>query len=226
MTQTPHLALDYLQPEQAQKHVTINDALRRLDGLVQLSIIDRTHATPPTEPENGARYIVAASPTDAWADEAGKLALFEDTAWHFFAPQKGWRIWDEATAELLVYNGTDWQSVGAGGASYFGTVKQLVAFPNPTFLTIPSHVTLLGVAATIVTPIEGVQSWSLGVADSLTQFGNNLPLTTDSEIIGPTTPQVLWQNTPVVMTPSGGAFTAGQVVVAAYYIKLPMPEID
>ncbi len=32
MTETPNLALPYLQSQQAQKHVTLNETLRRLDA--------------------------------------------------------------------------------------------------------------------------------------------------------------------------------------------------
>jgi hypothetical protein len=35
MTVTPHLALPLMAAAQAQKHVTHNEALRLLDGLVQ-----------------------------------------------------------------------------------------------------------------------------------------------------------------------------------------------
>ena len=91
MSQTPHFNLDYLMPEQAQKHVTINDALRRLDGLVQLSVKNRTTSIPPAAPENGDRYLVGPEPQDAWEGASGYLALYEDTAWHFIAPHNGWR---------------------------------------------------------------------------------------------------------------------------------------
>ena len=70
MSQTPHLKLDYLLPEQAQKHITVNDALRRLDGLVQLSVKNRTTIIPPSEPENGDRYLVGPQAQGAWEGQA------------------------------------------------------------------------------------------------------------------------------------------------------------
>ena len=48
--ETMRLQLPLLQPAQAQKHVTHNDALRLLDGLVQLSVLDRTRTAPPGSP--------------------------------------------------------------------------------------------------------------------------------------------------------------------------------
>ena len=106
-TKTPLLGMDYLMPEQAQKHVTINDALRRLDGLVQLSVIDRSRTAPPSDPQNGDRYLIAANATGAWQRHDAKLALYEDTGWAFIAPQAGWSLWDAADEVLLVFDGTD-----------------------------------------------------------------------------------------------------------------------
>jgi hypothetical protein len=56
---TTHLLLPYILAAQAQKHVTHNEALRILDGLVQLSVLDRDLAAPPASPADGDRYIVA-----------------------------------------------------------------------------------------------------------------------------------------------------------------------
>ena len=44
---TTHLLLPYILAAQAQKHVTHNEALRILDGLVQLSVLDRDLTAPP-----------------------------------------------------------------------------------------------------------------------------------------------------------------------------------
>jgi hypothetical protein len=51
---TTHLLLPYIQASQAQKHVTHNEALRILDGLVQLSVLDRDLTAPPGSPADGA----------------------------------------------------------------------------------------------------------------------------------------------------------------------------
>lgn len=47
MVQTPRLGLALLAAAQAQKHVTHNDALASLDGLVQASVLASDVATPP-----------------------------------------------------------------------------------------------------------------------------------------------------------------------------------
>jgi len=77
MDNTPNLQLPYLIAAQAQKHVTHNEALRTLDAIVQLLVLDKDLATPPGSPADGNRYIVAASPTGAWTGQAGKIAAWQ-----------------------------------------------------------------------------------------------------------------------------------------------------
>jgi hypothetical protein len=86
---TPNLGLPYILAAQSQKHVTHNEALRALDAVVQLSVLDRDLAAPPGWPTNGARYIVAASPTGAWSGHAGDIAAYQDGAWAFYDPGEG-----------------------------------------------------------------------------------------------------------------------------------------
>ncbi|HWT29493.1 MAG TPA: DUF2793 domain-containing protein, partial [Propylenella sp.] len=67
MSESPSLMLPLLAPEQAQKHVTMNEALGLVDALVQLSVKDRHLTAPPASPTEGDRYIVAPGATGAWA---------------------------------------------------------------------------------------------------------------------------------------------------------------
>lgn len=106
MSNSTHLLLPYIEAAQAQKHVTHNEAIRALDAIVMLSVKDRDLATPPGSPANGDRYIVASSPTGAWAGQAGKIAAWQDGAWAFYTAKTGWRIWIEDEAVLVIFNGT------------------------------------------------------------------------------------------------------------------------
>ena len=67
MDTTAKLALPYLLPQQAQKHVTHNEAIRMLDALVQLSVRKRDESDPPAAPTEGDRYALSDAPTGAWA---------------------------------------------------------------------------------------------------------------------------------------------------------------
>ncbi|EAP78104.1 DUF2793 domain-containing protein [Roseovarius nubinhibens] len=103
-----NLSLPYIQPSQAQKHVTHNEALRQLDAVVQLAVSSASVTTPPALPEPGQRYIVPAGASGDWAGQEGALAVFEETGWAFYAPNPGWIAWVEDSARQEVFDGSDW----------------------------------------------------------------------------------------------------------------------
>jgi hypothetical protein len=105
---TTHLLLPYILAAQAQKHVTHNEALRILDGLVQLSVLDRDLTAPPGSPADGDRYIVGSGATGDWAGWDLNVALWTDGAWLRLPPRTGWRAWVEDEGLLLVYDGAGW----------------------------------------------------------------------------------------------------------------------
>lgn len=107
---TAKLDLPYILPAQAQKHVTHNDALRMLDAVVQVGVLDRHLAAPPTAPAEGDRHIPAAGASGAWTGQSGKIAAFQDGAWAFYAPQTGWLVWIADEGLLAVWDGGAWVS--------------------------------------------------------------------------------------------------------------------
>ena len=108
MEQTPNLQLPYIMPSQAQKHVTHNEAIRTLDALVQLAVLDRDLSTPPGSPAEGDRYLVAAGGSAAWAGEDDNIAAWQDGAWAFLAPRIGWLVWVVDEMRLLSFDGAVW----------------------------------------------------------------------------------------------------------------------
>jgi hypothetical protein len=112
MSNSTNLELPYLEAAQAQKHVTVNDALARLDAEVHLTVLSRVLAVPPATLLEGDRYMIAAASTAAWVGQAGKLAIWLAGAWVFVAPREGWRMWVADEDQLLVYTGTVWQGLG------------------------------------------------------------------------------------------------------------------
>jgi hypothetical protein len=124
MSQSTNLRLPYLAANQAQKHVTVNEALRFLDVLVQLSIKSAALSAPPGSPADGHRYIVGAAPTGAWAGHATHVAAWQDGAWAFHAPGEGWVAWNEATGAPLVYRAGAWVNL-FGGTFAGGLITEL-----------------------------------------------------------------------------------------------------
>jgi hypothetical protein len=91
MTDTANLALPLVQPAQAQKHVTVNEALARVDGLAQLTLVSVSETVPPVSPEEGAAYGVPAGAVNAWAGQAGHVAVLIGGGWVFVPARRGWR---------------------------------------------------------------------------------------------------------------------------------------
>lgn len=118
MENSTNLTLPYIMPSQAQKHVTHNEALRILDAIVQLAIIDRDLTTPPASPEDGSRYIVAPDATGVWASQDGKIAAWQDGAWSFIVPKPGWLAFIRDENAFVFWNGAGWASMTAMLSGY------------------------------------------------------------------------------------------------------------
>jgi hypothetical protein len=87
MTDTsPALSLPYIQPSQAQKHVTHNEALRMLDAVTQLSVQSSTLTQAPAVPVSGDRYLVGFGATGDWAGQDRKSRSITALAGPFSNP--------------------------------------------------------------------------------------------------------------------------------------------
>ena len=112
---SPNLKLPYLAPAQAQKHVTHNEALRQLDAIVQLSV-NTIAGDAPAAPDEGERYIVAASAEGTFIGQANNIAAFQDGAWAFLIPQIGWQAYVQDAATIYIFDGTAWQANASGNS--------------------------------------------------------------------------------------------------------------
>jgi hypothetical protein len=126
-----HLLLPYLLAAQAQKHVTVNEALRLLDGLVQLAVLDRHLTAPPASPADGDRYIVASGATGAWAGWDVNVAYWVDGAWMRLVPRPGWQAWVVDEASFLAWDGSAWSAAGLP-AFFSDAVFRLAHDADPT----------------------------------------------------------------------------------------------
>lgn len=118
---SPRLDLPYIQPAQAQKHVTVNEAFERLDALTQLVVQAFNAQTPPPIAEPGQIWALGAAPTDAWAAQAGHLAVATPgNGWLFILPETGWRAFGIAENELRIFSAPNWVAAQAPRADMFG----------------------------------------------------------------------------------------------------------
>ncbi|MEN8839985.1 MAG: DUF2793 domain-containing protein [Octadecabacter sp.] len=141
--QSQILSMPYIQPAQAQKHVTHNEALFLLDAVVQLAVEDVTLTTPPSGPAPNARYIVGASATGDWAGHDNKVALYTNGAWTFFVPVAGWHADVLSTGETLRFDGNDWVSPISAPLQNVDHVGINATADNTNRLTVAADATLL-----------------------------------------------------------------------------------
>ncbi len=111
MQRTVNLDLPYILSNQAQKHVTHNEAISGLDALVQTGVEDTQLTAPPPAPSNGERYIVAAGGSGDWAGHDNEIAAWQDGAWAFYAPQDGWLVFDRTTRLYTTFIDGQWSQL-------------------------------------------------------------------------------------------------------------------
>jgi hypothetical protein len=233
MTDTPRMSLPLLAAAQAQKHVTVNEALARIDALTHLTLVSASLTTPPVAAPDGALYAVPPGAVNAWAGQAGRLAIAVGGGWVFAPPRRGWRALVLDTGLPAIWDGTDWQ-MGAVTLSPSGAGLGLKSVQFDLTLTagasvsspiiIPARAILFGVTGRVVTSITGgATSWSLGVAGDTGRFGTGLGVSLNSWVNGPAAPIVYWSPTALLLTAQGGNFAAGSVRLVVHYADLSLP---
>lgn len=113
MDETPRLSLPQIIGGQALKHITHNEALLRLDVLVQASVEASTITVPPGTPLEGEAWIVPGGATGAWAGHGNELVAWQAGSWRFYDPAAGWQVFDKASGALKLFSGTAWIAVAA-----------------------------------------------------------------------------------------------------------------
>ncbi len=131
MTDTPNLGLPCLEAAQAQKHVTLNEALLRLDVLVQARVVSIGDTAPPGSPADGDVYIPGAGATGAWDDWDWNIAYVADGGWVKIVPKEGWTVFNADDGITYRYDPvTFWQPVTVNDAMVFKGVVDCSANPN------------------------------------------------------------------------------------------------
>jgi hypothetical protein len=112
---SPRLGYGELVEGQSVPEVTANEMTRYLEqGAGHFIITDRDLATPPGSPAQGVCYLVAGSPTGAWASNAGDLAFYMGSAWEFITPLEGFSAWVSDEDVFLIYTGAAWAASNGG----------------------------------------------------------------------------------------------------------------
>lgn len=235
MAETSQFGLPLLAAAQAQKHVTVNEALSVVDAVAQLRLQSATLATPPATPVAGDAYAVAAGATGAWFGEDGKIAVATNGSWRFVVPKPGWQAFNVETGSNHLFDGTAWlDSTVAATLNGTATIQQIAEFDHSltagatstTSFFIPQYSVVTGVTGRITTAFGGsTTSWDLGVAGAVNRYGSGYGVALNSYALGLTgTPTAYYADTPLVLTASGGSFASGEIRLAIHYTQLVPPR--
>jgi len=141
---SPLLALPLILADQAQKHVSHNEAIDLLDVLVQLVVEQIDAITPPPAAVEGAVWALGEVPVGAWAGQALRLASWRGGTWVFVAPAIGWRAWVRGAGVLRVFTGSGWIGLlGANDLQNLGGVGINTTSDANNKLAVASAATLL-----------------------------------------------------------------------------------
>lgn len=119
---TPRLNLPYLASSQAQKHVTLNEGLGLLDGLVHCAVVSRTVAAEPASPMDGDAWLLPSGRTGAgWLDfPVGAMVRRHDGAWVQLTPPVGTIAYVRDEATLILRTATGFVELLRAGSAGVG----------------------------------------------------------------------------------------------------------
>ncbi|MFZ1725663.1 MAG: DUF2793 domain-containing protein [Albidovulum sp.] len=235
MSNTSRLSLPLLQPAQAQKHVTVNEALTRLDGIVQLTLLSTDQTTPPAGVIDGACYGVPFGGVNEWSGHDGEIAIGSNGGWDFVVPQRGWQavVFDRGVSAM--YDGTAWRDgmvtlspFNAGLSFGVAEADHVVAAGavSTTSALIPANAVVIGVTARVITAITGtLSSWALGNPGAVGRFGSGLGLGVGAwarGVLGQ--PTAFYAPEVLQLDAVGGVFAGGTVRIAVHYMEIALPD--
>lgn len=231
MTQTARLGLPYIVQSQSQKEVTHNASLNRLDALIKPVALDIAN-NPPGSPAEGDIYVVGTSGAGDFAGHDNELAQYISGGWTFYVPFKWLDVVLESLDSQITWNGSAWvtYSLIMQDSGEYLQVRRWqedldLSVATQTTLNIPDRSTVLAVNTRIISEVTGtVTTFGVGVAGDTSRYGNGIGTATDSTNIGLTYhPVSYYSDTPVLLTPDSGAFTAGVVRINVQYLAFRGP---
>lgn len=232
---TSRLALPLVQAAQAQKHVTVNESLARLDGLVNLVLASVNRGTPPATVNDGTCFAVRPGATDAWAGQDGRIAIASNGGWTFADAHAGMQAFVADAGVNAIFDGEIWVegalTLGGFGSALVARTAELevVLTAGASFITdlyIPNSAMVIGATARVTEAMTGtLTSWRMGTTGALDRFGSGLGIQQGSWARGMLSqPFTYWDPTPIILSATGGQFASGTLRIAAHWFELTMPR--
>jgi len=235
MAETYTLKLPLVAPAQAQKHVTVNEALSRLDGVVQMVLEEIDQANPPAEVAGA--FSIGAGATGDWFGQDGRIAIASNEGWDFVTPEKGWSAFVKSTGAYAIFDGASWfanaQTLTANGAGIALETVEVdhdieTGATSSTGPIIPANSVVFGVTGRVLETISGTNtSFSVGVAsESIDRYGSGYGLAQGSFVRGITSgPLAYYADTSLDLTADTGAFAGGVIRLCVHFLTLRIPAI-
>jgi hypothetical protein len=246
MFETNQFGLPLLQASQAQKHVTVNEAIARLDAMAQLRFESMVSTTPPTSAVDGQAYLVPVGANGDWATQENNIAVYSNGGWTFLAPKDGWKAWVVDESKEKRFDGSNWTEVSTGSGSGTGVLTgalgssfelDMLEFEhvisagssNYTITEIPAGSMVAMVAFRVSEEIitDGATSWRFGISNSITRYGSNYGLSVNANDVGGENKTMFYYPNAkqLYLTPTTGNFTSGKIIFTIYVLKFGLPNV-
>ncbi len=118
-----HLDFPFLIPNQAQKEITVNTALEKIDAILNTGI-KAIQSSAPSNPSEGDVYIISAPIfSSEWFNQENNIAYYSNAQWNFIIPQEGMSVFVIFDRSFYAYINSSWTSIGTetGGATGTGS---------------------------------------------------------------------------------------------------------
>lgn len=102
--------LPFLVTAQAQKELTHNEALLRIDALMH-PVIESAQATPAAGlglADAGKCWLIDDNAQNEWTAHGREIACWTGGSWRFLNPADGMRVWDRSQNHFSRYIGGAW----------------------------------------------------------------------------------------------------------------------
>ena len=236
MANTAVLDLPLVAGNQAQKHVTVNEALLRIDALAQLVLQSTDTQTPPNAPAEGEVWAVPDGANGDWAGQAGQVAVFLNGGWAFVPARAGWLAFVSDRGARVHFDGVGWiEGAGSVSPSGAGFVHRTVDVDHPIGAggvttvpnALPANTIVYGVTGRVLTAIGGASSLRIGVAGSDNRYGSGIGVGAGAWARGLTgTPLAYYSDTNLILTAEGGDFDgSGEIRLAVHFAELTLPRV-
>lgn len=232
MSDSLRLELPLLAAAQAQKHVTHNEALLRLDALGHPLVKTRTLSSPPAAGE-GDMYLVGAAAAGDWSGHEQDLAEWRNGVWEFYAPFGGLAVYLEDEGIAVRYLTGSWREAdgvwsenrllarsGAGAESRHLVIDAELSNLSGSFVetgpVIPDRAIVLCVSTRTLQTVTGAASYDCGLSGEPAKFGGSLGTSAGASNLGVIGPTAFYADTAVRLSANGGDFSGGTVRLAVH----------